>query len=98
MSFLLDVTSCFLSDSRLATNRYGPLALVYSGETEAALQRHEVQPACPAHDKFAVEHDVAGKPVGDRGDDLGEVSGEGVVVAGVQPHPSAVRGGDRPVG
>ncbi|GAA3061293.1 hypothetical protein GCM10010464_27070 [Pseudonocardia yunnanensis] len=63
---------------------------------EAALQRHEVQSSSPAHDEFAVEHDVAGELVGDGGDDLREVPGEGSVLAGMQPHAPPVRGGDRP--
>jgi hypothetical protein len=45
----------------------------------------------------AVEHDVADELVGDCGDDLGEVAGEGSVLAGVQPHTPPVCGGDHPV-
>jgi hypothetical protein len=81
-----------------ATNVAGASAAAPWGG-QAALQRHEVQPTFLAHDKFTIEHHVAGEPGGDRGDDLGEVSGEGAVLAGVQPHPprSAVAIAPEPV-
>jgi hypothetical protein len=64
---------------------------------DARLPVGDVVDLPPTTPNNAVEHDVVSEPIADRGDDLGEVSGEWAVLAGVQPHTPPVCGGDQPV-
>jgi hypothetical protein len=44
--------------------------------------------------ELPVEHDVAGEVLAERLHDLGEVAGEGTLLAGLQPSPPTFQQGD----